>query len=269
MIEEAKVERFTSAEAPSDIDIPPAIACATCGLSTCDGCARDSEPPATHLPSLPWENDGASGAARLIDTCELTALHPERAFGELRTGSAGAALRFAIVCEVWAVGSFSLAWALAFFAFFPHLAARMASSPQVLLLAGSILATLIVFVVFVHALWGLGLEWGIARAGRPASVNLGLRFGLYACGWDFLTSPAGFVAELPRVGLLGSLGRVRAGARAPRPSLSAYLEICRKLTREEQRHAIWTAIALGVVSVLASGSLLFATLLALWVPGIF
>jgi hypothetical protein len=32
---------------------------------------------------------------------------------------------------------------------------------------------------------------------------------------------------------------------------------------------MWTAIALGIVSVLASGTLLFAALLALWVPGLF
>jgi hypothetical protein len=173
------------------------------------------------------------------------------------------------LCEVWAVGSFSLAWAAAFYAFFPHLAERMASSPRVLLLAGSILATLILFVVLVHALWGVGLELGIARSGRPAAMNLGLRFGLYACGWDFLTSPAGFVAQAKRKGFLASFAAIRAGTRAPRPSITAYLQDCRKLSEPERRRAIWTAIVLGLAGVVFCGTALFATLLAIWVPGIF
>jgi hypothetical protein len=137
------------------------------------------------------------------------------------------------------------------------------------LLATSILFALIVFVVLVHALWGIGLEWGIARAGRKASFNLGLRFGLYACGWDLLTSPAGFLFQARRLGLRGGLSAVRAGTKAPRPCINAYLIDCRRLSESERRTAIWTAILLGIVSALVCGVGLFAGLLAIWVPEIF
>lgn len=252
-----------------EVDIPPAIACATCGRPSCDGCEPQSDMGPAPPSVLPWEEKGAERHQSLVETSELTATRPDLAFGKLTPGSTGRALSFALWCEGWAVGSFSLAWAAVFYALFPFVATNMASSPSVVLLATTILVALIIFVVLVHALWGVGLEWGIARAGRPASFNLGLRFGLYACGWDLLTSPAGFYFQARRLGLRGGLAAVRAGTKAPRPSIHAYLADCRRLSEDERRTAVWTAILLGVVSALICGAALFAALLAVWVPEIF
>jgi hypothetical protein len=155
-----------------EVDIPPAIACATCGRPSCEGCASDSEVDRSGPSVLPWEEVGVGRHSSLVETSVLTATRPDLAFGRLTPGSTGKALSFALWCEGWAVGSFSLAWAAVFYALFPFVASRMASSPAVVLLATSILFALIVFVVLVHALWGIGLEWAsLERAARPRSTS--------------------------------------------------------------------------------------------------
>lgn len=262
------VSEATEESSSEEADIPPAIACAHCGRGTCEGCAPEPE-PAQPPRLLPWESDQGGVYRRLVETAELTACLPEAAFGKLGRGSMTRAWGFAFLCEIWAVGSFSVVWGTIFYSVFPLIAARMATSASVLLLATSILFTLVVFVVLVHALWGLWLEWGIARSGRAPDWNLGLRFGLYACGWDFLTSPAGYLSQVNRHGYKRGWAGVRAGARAPRPSLNAYLDGCRNLSPGERRIAVRTAIVLGSLAALFVGSALFGALLAYWVPEIF
>lgn len=256
---------------PADDDIPPAIACARCGDTNCEGCA----PPEPELPSsdaafnLSWEEPGRGLVTRLIETAELTALNPALAFGRLPSGSISSALRFAVLCELWAVSSFTIVWGVCFYAAFPFVARQMLSSAAVLALIGFILIGLSAFVVSVHALWGVGLEWGIARAGGQADMNRGLRFGLYACGWDLLTSPAGVWFQWRRAGIRQGLSHLRAATRAPRASLRAYLDGCRKTNEKERKSAMLTSILLGLSGIATAGLLLFLGLLVAWLPWIF
>ena len=255
---------------PGDDDIPPAIACARCGNQSCEGCDPEPEaPPNNSRIALPWEEEGRGFFSRLIETSEISAVRPDVAFGGLATGKVSLALWFAVWCELWAVASFTLVWAVGFYAAFPFVARQMLSSPAALVLVVSILLVLSAFVVFVHALWGVGLEWGIARAGGQADMNRGLRFGLYACGWDLLTSPAGVWFQWRRVGLRQGLSNLRAATKAPRASLRAYLSDCRKATEKERKSAMWTSILLGLAGVGAAGLLLFFGLLVAWLPWIF
>lgn len=167
------------------------------------------------------------------------------------------------------MASFTVVWGVCFYAAFPFIAGQMLSSPAVLLLILSILLGLTTFVVFIHALWGVGLEWGIARAGGQADMNRGIRFGLYACGWDLLTSPAGVWFQWRRVGLRKGFSHLRAATRAPRASLRAYLEECRKTSEKERKSAMWTSILLGLTGIAAAGLVLFFGLLVAWIPSLF
>jgi hypothetical protein len=249
-----------------DTDIPPVIACATCGLVSCEGCETKASPQPSRDGSLPWETGQSAALPRLIQTSELSATDPQQVFGNLKAGRVGSAFSFALLCELLAVGSFTLVWALLFYSFFPFVAKQMLTSPAVLVTIVLILTGLIAFVVAVHALWGVGLEWGIARAGGAPDMNRGIRFGLYACGWDLLTSPAGLTFEWKRYGFRKGLAHVLAGTKAPRISVNAYLESCRSVSEKERRSAIFTAIALGTAGVFFSGAILFVGLLIAWVP---
>ena len=207
--------------------------------------------------------------ARLVETSEISAVSPSIAFGRLPAGSVGRAMGFAFLCELLAVASFTLLWGLLFYAAFPFVARQMLGSQAALFMIGAILVSLITFVVGIHAIWGVGLEWGISRAGGKADMNRGIRFGLYACGWDLLTSPAGLWFQWRRAGIRQGLSHVRAGTKAPRASVNAYLDECRHLSETEKKSAIWTAIWLGLAVVFTCGLILFAGLLVAMLPWIF
>lgn len=255
-----------------DFDIPPAIACALCGNHDCEGCTPsepDPAPPPTSPQALPWEDSGGGWIDKMLETSEISATRPQIAFGHLQRGSISRALTFAFLCELWAVASFTALWALGFYAAFPFVARQMLGSPVVVSLIGAILFGLIAFVVFVHALWGIGLEWGIARAGGTADMNRGIRFGLYACGWDLLTSPAGAWFMWRRAGLRNGFAHLRAATKAPRISVRAYLDDCRNATERQRKSAVWTSIWLGLGGVGGAGLILFLGLLLAWLPWIF
>ena len=78
-------------------------------------------------------------------------------------------------------------------------------------------------MVAIHALHGLALDVGAKRQGSRARRARGLRFGLYACGWDLVTLPLGLalvaILEGPRAALRnGAVRRDGAGARCARLS---------------------------------------------------
>ena len=79
----------------------------------------------------------------------------------------------------------------------------------------------------------------------------GLRFGLYACGWDLLTSPIGMLAALVTRGPRLGWAPVGAAARAPGLAQRAYLERCLGVDGAAQRRSRRWA-----VSALSGGMLL-------------
>jgi hypothetical protein len=172
------------------------------------------------------------------------------------------------MAEICAVGSYCLIWALGMFLAFPRLSAHMLQTRSVLFFSGSILMALIAFVVFVHALSGLVLEWAISRTGEKPDYRLGLRFGLYACGWDLLTSPAGFVLMLGD-GFKPALRAVAQGARVPRRAVRFYLEERRGLDHQARKQVESTTLIVLILVVFCMGLALFLFLLTLWLPLLF
>jgi len=178
-------------------------------------------------------------------------------------GSLTAALTFAFACEFWAVLSFSLPWGLGFFALFPRLTFQMLSSPSVLLLGSGIFIAIVIAVIGIHLVWGASLEWGIARTKTKAQFASGLRFGFYACGWDLITSPAGYLLLSLQEGRKAAWDTFRAGARVPRRAMNAYLEKGRQVSAAKQKTAVRTGIWITAVMLLAPIISGFAALL-LW-----
>lgn len=256
----------------TDFEVPPAIACAHCGEASCEGCAptgadswrqEGTTEPDAFVP--PWEQPNFGASQGLRDTAKVTVRNPKLAFGQLSEGSVWRALQFSFWAEFWAVGSYSVLWVAGVSVAFPFLSQHLLTTRSVLLLAASIFFGLILFVIFVHAAWGWLLEWSIGRLGKKPAYALGLRFGLYACGWDLITSPAGFyllLGEGPRQ----AFRAFSQGAKVPKLAVRSYLSDRRNLSDQERKKVVWSSIlVLGGVSV-AVGLSFFVLLLSIWLP---
>jgi len=258
---------------PYELDIPPAIACARCGQSSCEGCQLASSVPPSGLlgeqepgGKLPWETwAGGPYLKRLIVTAAVT-VHPDQeCFKTREVGPVGRALHFAIVAEGCAIASFAVPWALAFAAVFPEFSWDLLQSPQVLWVALLLLPLMTAFVVGIHVLWGVLLEWAIQLRGIRPAYKLGQRFGLYACGWDLIASPAGILLlwwVSDRRAVLRALGHAR---RVPRRAVFAYLEEGRNLERTLQKRVVTTGIIVLSLLLLAASLALLLYLLRLWI----
>ena len=228
-------------------DIPPTVACARCGRVDCAGCEPE---PLASAPShdFIWETRAHSELKRLFAAAEQTALEPDLVFGRLRKGGLATAFRFAFFAEMLALASFAL-FALALsFSFFPVFTRALLATPR-LLATGTILWLGGSFIVVaIHVLWGLSLEWGLATTPTRSDYNRSLRFGLYSCGWDLLTSPAGVAHALWAAPRSLHLGAVVQATRVLRRALDAYLVDCRALDEFTRRRA-W----LGSLFVFGAG----------------
>jgi hypothetical protein len=246
-------------------EVPPAVTCPRCGRSECAGCAPAPE-VAGSIPSLVWESRrGGSWLGKLFHTATASSTEPERIFGELSDGKLAPALAFAAVSETLAIASLAGAGVLALAVMAPDLALRALADPHVLGLLGGAAAGGVVVMIVLHAAWGLCLELGARGSEQGARFTQGLRFGLYACGWDLLTSPAGIVHGLVARGPVRAWSPIIGAVQAPRIAMRAYLERCRHLDPAAQRRGkrltlfvlgvaffgITTALAVSFVQLLA------------------
>jgi hypothetical protein len=216
--------------------------------------------------ALSWEKAPGSWPRRLFETALATSVEPERTFGELSDGSVRPAFVFAVVAEAFAIGSLSLVAVLAFAAFAPELALRTLLDASARWLLLGVVALAIALMVGLHAIWGVCLELGARGSERGARWAHGARFGLYACGWDLLTSPAGVLHGLASRGMRGAWPPIGRAIRAPRRAVDAYLERCRKLDRAAQhRGKRFSLIILGTafVVICAASVFLFVRVLVL------
>ncbi len=253
--------RMLSGDEAQGVDeepVPATVVCARCGAGAC-GCAEetDAAAPAT-VGRVPWEG-GGPWHARLFDTAEATTRGSEAFFGALTEGPVARALAFALACEAVAVGSTALALApIAAFvaAFVPAglVAAVAPTATKQLALAAAAALAVVAFaaiLIIAHVLHGLGLALGVARSRRGAT--LGLRFGLYACGWDVFSSPAGVALALARRGAGATARLMGAAVSAPRRSTEAFLDGPLQVAPERARfvraRAIVVAMAFSVVAV--------------------
>lgn len=230
-------------------DIPPTVACARCGRIDCAGCEPEAnvEQPAHRFV---WETRDHSELKRLFAAAEQTALEPDLVFGRLARGGLATAFRFAFFAEMLALASFALFALGLSLSLFPVFTRALLATPRLLAtgvivwLAGS------VAVVGIHVLWGLSLEWGVATTQTRSDYNRSLRFGLYSCGWDLLTSPVGVVHALWAAPRRLHLGAIAQATRVLRRSLDAYLIDCRALDEFTRRRAwLGSLVVFGVAFV--------------------
>ena len=252
-------------------EIPAAVVCATCGLADCPGCAEADEP--THgsgvVAVVPWERPGDDGAwERLWSTARLATVNAPGFFGALPDGGVAAPFRFAVAAEALAIGSLVMTAAPIVYASAPRFVEALMADPStarlivLAVLVGLPLAAL--GMVGLHAVWGLTLEVGARRVGSKARWRRGLRFAMYSCGWDAVTSPVGFVTLSVQDGTSQAVDALQTAVSIPSRATRAYARGVHGLKVEDARKASRTAMMLtgGLIAVGAVGAIALATFVA-------
>jgi hypothetical protein len=256
-------------EAKDDTDVPAAVLCAVCGRSDCAGCPDvEGKRPAT---GTPWEQNDVPRLRRLWSTAILATIDGESFFGELGDGSVGAALGFALLCELFAIASLAVLWLPVSYVLVPRLVESIFWSGErsSLAVAGVIVAVplLALLMVLLHVLWGTSLEFGLRLSGAEPRTGHCLRYALYSCGWDLVTSPFGFTAGCVSSGVRGAIRELRAAIRVPRFATRAYVGRARKLPDSKARRALALAAAMtGTVVIASAVAVAFMVVAALVEP---
>jgi hypothetical protein len=241
-----------------EFEIPPITRCTTCLALDCEGCNRTVERRA-----LAWEMTRGSPLRRLWLTARQSLQAGRVSCLDADNARPGAALSFALVAELLACTSIVAALLCLVTLVFPAGAAFFFSEPSVLLAAFELGAALALFMVFVHALWGLGLELTLWSKGVGFELRRGLTFALYTCGWDLITSPVGLVLSIAQGGLLPGLEQVREAARVPREAVARYAAVTRGAPRERVAAIVRLSFVLPVLATTA----LLAVLVTAWILG--
>jgi hypothetical protein len=177
--------------------------CAVCGDPTCPGheLEQSGERPIHRL--LPWEDGETPPLRALWRTAMVTASDLERWVRASRSTGNGVApaFTFALACELVAVlvtcGPLAITGAVVTW--------NATRDAELVLVVIGLLAR--VGLLFVPLMMTIHVvhQWVVARVGARHGEPIGrgavLRAGLYACGWDLATGPAGVVAALLRLNL--------------------------------------------------------------------
>lgn len=248
-------------EAPEESDVPPMVSCALCRRQDCPGCDVLVTPSVPAAVALAWEGVGGHWLKRLWLTALASSTEPHKTFGELPEGSVTPALIFALLAETLALASVAAATVVAALAIAPEFSLPILLTPMLVGAGLASLFALALFMVLLHVLWGLCIELGALTTGGRARFGQGLRFGMYACGWDLVTSPIGIIGGIASRGFTGAWRPIIQAARVPRTALRAYTEDHRKLAPNAQRRGLHLSVAvLGTLCL----SLLLAGTLALF-----
>jgi hypothetical protein len=256
----APEERATPDHALLELsDVPAAVVCASCGQPDCAGCLPLDE--ATHASGVvaivPWERPGLSVLSRLWSTARLATLSPREMFSGLPDGDVRAPLMFGLLAEALAVAGL----APVFFGLLlvaPNMVQVALRDPEVqgfLVRAASVAGPgLTLLMVVLHVLHGLAIDRAARRAGSRKRGR-GLRFGLYACGWDLVTLPLGLFMVALGDGPAAAGRALGAALTTPALATRAYLGGFHALdperARAAARHAGRLTAALGCVSLVA------------------
>lgn len=242
-------------DSKDDTDVPAAVLCVACGRTDCAGCA-----PADRIESspvgTPWEQRNVPPLRRLWQTAILATVEGETFFGELGEGSVGAAFAFALLCELFAIASLAVLWAPLSYALVPGIVESLFldgnRGPVAAFGIVAAVPVLAVLMVLLHVLWGTSLEFGLRLSGAEPRAGHCIRYALYSCGWDLVTSPFGFTAGLFSSGFAGAARELRAAVRVPRFATRAYVGRARRLTGAKARRALGLAAVMTGAVVLAS-----------------
>lgn len=269
--------RLTSADpanddgAPELVEVPAAVVCAFCGSPDCLGCMHQEEP--SHASGIvaivPWERPGST-PKRLWQTSKMTTLSSDSFFGALPDGDVTPALRFAVVAELTAITGLLVVAVPVLLAFAPWLFDAITRDPTLRLLVARVLAlgvpALALGMVVVHAAHGYGLDIGARRQGAKVTrSSRGLRFGLYACGWDVMTQPAGLLLLACTDGISTAWKAAPLSLTVPRRAVRAYLRGAHRLDEREAQIAARTGawLAGGLVALGLVAAFVFVVLLAI------
>lgn len=202
---------------------------------------------------------------RLWRTAVMATVDGESFFGELGEGSVAAALRFALLCELFAIASLAAVWIPISYALVPGLVESVLFDSHSRLAVAGVLAAvplLALMMVLLHVLWGTSLEVGLRLSGAEPRAAHCLRYALYSCGWDLVTSPFGFAAGCVSSGVRGAARELRAAVRIPRFATRAYVGRARKLPDAKARRALGLAAVMTGAVVIASALGLVTALVA-------
>ena len=236
------------------IDVPATVVCAACGDPACVGCGAEEPTNQSGVVAIiPWERPGVGFWRRLWQTATLATVHARTFFGALPEGEVSTALSFALVCEGLAVSGLALGIgliALLILPSLPHLLLEDAALRRTVVrgaAAGGLL--LVLAMVALHALHGLALDAAARRYGGRR-FGRGLRFGLYACGWDLVTLPLGLLVTALSSGWAAARRAAPLGLTAPAHASEAFLVGMHGLSVEAARLARRRAAYLTIVPVL-------------------
>jgi hypothetical protein len=238
------------------VEIPAAIVCALCGSADCPGCAEEKTKSGI-VAIVPWERSG-SVMSRLWTTARSTTRDAEGFFHSLPDGQVWPALRFAMLAETFAATAMLVCFAGLMTLVFPmYVVSLIASGPTLVIRALTLaipgLATLL---VAAHAVHGLALEMGTGEGNRKATR--GLRFGLYACGWDLVIGPFGFVVVAIKEGLGAAFGLAKLAVGLPSRSARAYLKGAHHLEGDQASGALRASYVAAVIATIVCAVLLLA-----------
>lgn len=252
------------------MDVPAAVVCALCGDPGClGGCVEETTQTSGIVAIVPWERPG-SAPGRLWGTAKLSTLGSESFFAALPDGELAAPLRFALLAEALAVLGMAVVAIPVVLAFAPWLFEAVSRDPWLRAWLVKLLSFgmpgLALLMVVLHSLHGVSLDLGARRVGARARPTRGLRFGLYSCGWDLVTLPAG-------IGVLAVTDGFRAARRAmpmsltvPRLATRAFLRGVYQLDDEASarasKRAMWVAGSLALVACTLFGVAMVALALA-------
>jgi hypothetical protein len=249
------------------VDVPAAVVCAGCGDPGCPGCLVEEPTHASGVVAVvPWERPGLTLPQRLWSTARLSTTTCEAFFGALPDGEPMAALRFAVLAEVLAVTGLCIAATPVVFFAAPWLAHALVSDPALrewmLRLLALGIPSVAALMVAIHALHGLALDVGARRQGSRARRARGLRFGLYACGWDLVTLPLGLALVAIIEGPRAAVRAAPYGVTVPLRAARAYLRGVHQLDGARAHSAArFAARAAGLAVVIGALSALVIVLI--------
>jgi hypothetical protein len=247
------------------VEVPATVVCAVCGNPDCVGCGFDEPTNASGVVAIiPWERPGVGFFRRLWQTSTLATVHARTFFGSLPDGDVSPALAFALVCEAIAVSGLGLGAGLLALLFLPSLPRLILEDPTLrhTVVRGVLSGVFVLMfaMVSVHAVHGIALDAAARRLGGRSSGR-GVRFGLYACGWDLVTLPFGLLTTAFIDGIGAARRAAPLGLTAPLQSAEAYLIGLHGLTPDTarlaaRRAAYFTAVPL--LAILLAGAVVIA-----------
>lgn len=218
-------------------DFPPVAHCLRCGEPTCDGCRA----PSVREACLAWQTPDRQS----VRSCWLTAcqtVESWRSWPGQPQLFVRRALAFALIAELGAASSLAACCLLVVLVFLPDAVWPLLWLPTTWLWLSAMVSGFAVVMVLLHVSWAVSLEGLLFISGLEVQWRSGLCFGLYACGWDLVTSPLGVMLSLLTRGRSAGLRLVKQAMLVPRAASEHYLVTLREAPPQN-------ATALGVGSL--------------------